>query len=415
MFPSINERSRRPGHWWPVLLVALVILLVPMRAEAADRYKEARELAFSGQREAARAMLTELLVDKPRHWDARILLGRLFAWDKRYDEAREQLLVVVRAKPDYADARNALADVELWSGHPEQALDFLENGLTRRPTNQDLLYKKAVAQRKLGDLRGAALTLGQLNDINPSHGRGSKLFASLRLQRMRHKVGFGYGYTDIDTLSNPWHAGSFQLSRRTGIGTVALRLNYANRFQRGATQYEIDAYPRIVHGLYMYVNYGYSSSRLYPKHRYAGELYANLPQGVELSAGFRRLVFGSSTVTIYTGTLAKYQGNWWISFRPYITPKSIGTSRSYQLTVRRYFGDADTYFGVTAGRGSSPGEVRDVSDLLRLDSWKVGFRMQKALGDVFILKISGRYGWEELVTNRERRRFNLGIGIQRRF
>lgn len=415
MFSLSNDRSWRSRHGWSVLLVALVILLVPMRAEAADRYKEARGLAFSGQREAARVILTELLVDKPNHWDARILLGRLFAWDKRYNEAREQLLVVVRAKPNYADARNALADVELWSDHPERALDFLEDGLSRKPTNEEFLYKKAVAQRKLGDMRGAALTLDQLEDVNPAHTRGNKLFASLRLQRMRHKVGFGYGYTDIDTLSAPWHAGSFQLSRRTGMGTVALRVNYANRFQRGATQYEIDAYPKIAHGLYMYVNYGYSSSRLYPKHRYAGELYANLPGGVEISAGARRLVFGSSTVTIYTGTLAKYQGNWWISFRPYITPKSVGTSRSYQLTVRRYFGDADTYFGVTGGRGSSPGDVHDISDLIRLDSWKIGFRMQKKLGDVFILKLSGRYGWEELLGNRERRRFNLGLGIVRRF
>lgn len=412
-----ETRCVRPARAWVLVLLAALVVSVPLRAEAMqDRFKEARALAFSGERDAAREMLVALLEQRPNHWDARILYGRLFAWDKRYEEAREQLMIVIRAKPDYADARNAIADVELWSDNPERALWFLEGGLSTKPTHQDFLYKKAVAQRKLGDHAGAASTLDQLYTINPAHERAAKLFASLRLERMRHKVGVSYGFTDVDTLHDPWHAGSVQLSRRTGIGTVVARLNYANRFDDNATQYELDAYPKIADGLYAYVNYGYSSSsRLYPNHRYATELYANLPHGIEISAGFRRLEFNSSTVTIYTGTLAKYYGSWWFSFRPYITPKDIGTSRSYSLTIRRYFGDADTYLGITGGKGSSPGEVRDVNDLIQLDSWKVGMKFQKKIADVFILKLSGRYGWEELFNGRERRQFDLGVGFERRF
>jgi len=394
----------------------LLVLVVPGDASAAqDRFDQARELAFAGDRDGAREILHELLEERPEHWDARILLGRTLAWDKRYDEAREELLVVVRAKPSYSDARNALVDVELWSEHPEAAMAFLDEGLARSPNNEDFLYKTAAAQRQMGLLRDAMVTLDRLLDRNPSHARGADMFSSLRVRRAKNKFGLGYGYTDVDTLSSAWHGASAQLSRRTGLGSVALRANWSRRFDRTATQFEIDAYPRIMDGLYVYLNYGYSADQLYPEHRFGGELYANLPRGVELSAGFRRLQFASSEVTIYTGTVAKYVGNWWISLRPYITPKNAGTSQSYALTVRRYFGNRDTYIGVTAGTGSSPNDIQDVTDLVRLDSRKLAAGASWAVTDLFIVKFGARYGWEELIPGRERNQFNVALGIDRRF
>jgi len=412
---SDNDTTTR---WWHTIAACILLLacVAPGSASAGqDRFMQARELAFDGDREGAREMLRELLEAKPNHWDARILLGRTLAWDKRYEEARQELLIVVRAKPNYSDARNALVDVELWSDHPEAAIGFLDDGLAASPNNEDFLYKKATAERKLGMLPDAMITLDRLLDRNPSHEKAAKMFASLRVGRAKNKFGLGYGYTDVDTLSSAWHGASAQLSRRTGLGSVSLRANWSRRFDRTATQLEIDAYPRIMDGLYLYVNYGYSADKLYPKHRFGGELYANLPKGVELSAGFRRLQFGSSDVTIYTGTVAKYVGNWWISLRPYITPKSIGTSRSYALTVRRYFGNRDTFIGLTAGTGSSPNDVQDVTDLLRLDSRKLGMRASWAFTDLFILKLGARYGWEELLHDRDRTQFNVALGIERRF
>jgi len=406
-----RARLRRLGA-----MTLLLSLMLPTAAMAMqDRFQQARTLAFDGQRQEARAILQQLLQDKPEFWDARILLGRLYAWDKQYDEAREHLLQVVRAKPGYTDARSALADVEIWSGNYERAVGLLDEGLSSHPTNQDLLYKKALAQRKLGDYSGASVTLEQLHDVNPAHAQAARLYASMREQRRRNKFSLNYGYTDINRLADPWHIGSVQVSRRTGIGTVVGRYNYTNRFGRSAQQFEIDAYPRIVNGLYAFINYGYSDDSLFPQNRYAAELYANLPGGIELSGGFRYLDFRSSKVTIYTGTLAKYLGNWWLSFRPYITPKAIGTSRSYQFTARHYFGDADNYLGVTGGVGSSPGELLDVTDLVRTDSWKVGLRLQKSLGDAFLLKLSGRYSDEDLISGANRRELGFGIGFERRF
>lgn len=410
------ESPKRMRRIAPLVGFALaLVLLVPAAALAQERYDQARELAFAGDREGARTLLHELLADSPNNWDARILLGRTLAWDKRYDEAREELLYVVRAKPGYSDARNALADVELWADRPEAALAVVEEGLRGDPNNTDFLFRKATAQRKIGELGGAMVTLDRLLDRDPSHARAASMFNSLRVQRAKNKFGIGYGYTDMDTLSTPWHGASAQLSRRTGIGSFSLRMNWSHRFERSAKQFEIDGYPRIMDGLYVYVNYGYSSDRLFPRHRYGAELYTNLPHGIELSAGFRRLEFANSDVTMYTGTVAKYIGSYWISLRPYITPKSLGTSQSYALTVRRYFGDRDTYLGLTVGTGASPGELQDVSDLVRLDSRKIGLRGSWAFTDLFLLKASARYGWEELLGDRERNEISFALGFERRF
>jgi len=415
---SLRIDNDNTARWWHTItcLVLLTALAAPGNASAGqDRFNQARELAFAGDREGAREIIHELLATQPNHWDARILLGRTLAWDKRYEEAREELLVVVRAKPNYSDARNALADVELWSEHPAAALALLDDGLARSPNNEDFLYKKAKAQRDLGMLPDAMVTLDRLLDRNPSHTQGASMFASLRVRRARNKFSLGYGYTEVDTLSRAWHGASAQLSRRTGLGSVLLRVNWSQRFGSRATQFEIDAYPRIMDGLYVYVNYGYSADRLYPEHRFGGELYANLPRGVELSAGFRRLQFANTDVTIYTGTVAKYVGNWWISLRPYITPKSIGTSQSYALTARRYFGNRDSFIGLTVGTGSSPGDIRDVVDLVRLDSRKVGMRVSWGVSDLFSLKLGAGYGWEELASGRVRNEFNVAFSIERRF
>ncbi len=367
---------------------------------------------MSGRR---RAILIEVLEESPRNWDARILLGRLYAWDGRHDEARKELLVVVRAKPGYSDARNALIDVELWSDHPDRALGYVDEGLARDPNHEDFLYKKATAQRKLGDLAGASVTVDRLLDRNPGHERGAQLHSSIRLKRSVNKFAIGYGYTDADTLSNPWHGFSVSLNRRTPLGSVILRANWSERFRKKAQQFEIEGYPRLIDGMYAYVNYGYSEDSLYPRHRYAGELYANLAHGIELSAGFRRLEFESSQVTIYTGTVAKYIGSWWISLRPYITPKDVSASRSYALTVRRYFGNRDSYLGLTSGFGSSPTDVISVFDLERLNSRKVSAVYSKALGDYTIVKFGGGYSWEELTHARERNWFSFSASLARRF
>lgn len=137
-------------------------------------------------------------------------------------------------------------------------------------------------------------------------------------------------------------------------------------------QAEVDAYPRLTDRTYAYLNVGYSASDIFPAWRFGGELFASLPDAWEASVGFRQLRFGDSPVTLYTGAVGKYVGNYWFSLRPYLRFKESGTSASAGLTMRRYFADADHYVGATASFGSSPSDRVTPDAVARANSFSAG-------------------------------------------
>ena len=106
----------------------------------------ARSRALAGDYETARIICLKLLRDIPNFHDARALLGRTYAWQRRFDEARPILAELVRRAPDYPDGYVASMDVEIWSGHGEVALSIARNALSRFPGNADLLAGQARAR-----------------------------------------------------------------------------------------------------------------------------------------------------------------------------------------------------------------------------------------------------------------------------
>lgn len=226
-------------------------------------FKRARDLAFQGNRKEAIEICIKILKIKPEYHDARILLGRLYAWDKEYDNARNELHQVIQDKPGHLDARQLLERIQY--------------------THQ--LFKMSLRYRY------------------DHFDRGKR----------------NYG---------PWHMFSFDLSKKMKWGSIIARTNYANRSfgssAKSGTQFELDLYPRITKGFYAYLNGGYSSSSIFPKYRFGGELYKSLPFSFEISAGIRYLDFLSTQVYIYTGYLGKYYKNYWFSFRPFFTSKPSG-------------------------------------------------------------------------------------------
>ncbi len=356
----------------------------------------AREKAFAGQREDARRLCKMILARSPSYSDVRILLGRTYAWDGRRDEARAEFYKVLSDNPAYKDALNALMDVELWDDKYGKALEIANRGLRSHPNDEDFLLKKARALKNLGRDEEALNVLAQLEDINPSYAGISPLREDIKITSMVHSVAVGYATDRFSEIYDPMHYAYLQLSRRTGYGSVFGRLNYSNRFQTEGIQFESDLYPRIADGVYAYLNYGYSNSNLFPRHRAGAEVYGKLPFSFEGSIGLRHLYFGpSSMVTIYTGSLGLYYGSYWFSLRPYLTPKDGGASKSMSLTVRRYFADAENYVSVRAGAGFSADERSIQSsagfggkEVFYLKSQTVSLGWQQSLAVHYLLNIT---------------------------
>jgi YaiO family outer membrane protein len=390
-----------------------------------ELFQRARETAFAGKREEARAMLFTILERSPDYTDVRIFLARTYAWDGMRTQARKELQTVLTQSPQHEDALNALVDVEMWDDQFAYGLTVVNTALSYYPNSEDLLYKKASILHSLNRPDEAVVVVNQLLTINPSHEKGISLLDDLRKASMKYTAGVSY---DLDLFSrtfSPAHSLAAQLARTNRWGSSIIRLNYAHRFSANGIQPEIDLYPRIADGIYAYLNYGYSESDLFPQHRVGAEVFSKLPASLEASAGIRYLYFGSaSKVTIYTGSVGWYYKSYWISLRPYITPGEPGTSFSTNLTIRRYFKDADNYMGLTGGYGFSPDDRRiqsaaglSTDGIYILKSQRLGVAWQKTLPRNFILNTSlgavhqelsfdqGKYVW---ITN-------LVAGIRKRF
>ncbi len=340
-------------------------------------FNRARELAHNNLYAQARELCDQILKSYPDYHDAAILKGRTFAWEGDYDQAREVLNEVRQKVPGNKDALYALIDVEMWAENYDEALLLLDLALKDQPSSTHLLYRKALVLKESGDETAAVVVINQLLDMDPTYKEAKDLLKTIESARYINHIGIGYrGYHFLETDSEPWHLFYGEAGRRTEIfGPLVLRANIANRYDISSWQLELDAYPTIRSGTYLYLNAGFSpDSELFPFSRFGFELFQGFPASWEASAGFRLLNFDNKDLLILTGSVSKYFKNYYFSFRPYFSFSSDGNDpdgRSYFLTMRRFFGSNDHYLSIMAGRGFSAdfdkligGEVYDLGGTL---------------------------------------------------
>jgi YaiO family outer membrane protein len=387
---------------------------------SSDEFKRARELAFDGNREEARSICYEILNQNPKFYDARILIGRTFAWDKDFKLGREELQKVLDEDFDNSDAIFAMIDLEKWAGDPNKAIFYCEYGQSIYPNEEAFLVQKAGLLQDIGDENMSLQVLDELLVLNPGNEEGLALMKKYKLSRMIYKAIYQHDYEYFNKpYKRKWHLSSFQLARRNSWGTIIGKLNLGDLISEGesfwsnevAKQFEVDAYPVVSKNSYAYLNYGYSPDNLFPKHRAGAELYHKLPKAFGVSAGMRFLQFnsdaGNKNIYIYTASLEKYYRNYWFSFRTYLTPKNGDVSQSYWLESRRYLRNSKNYIGLELATGVSPDEARGnflSPDVYKYKSKKFRLSYQDRLGKtdrlLYLLKIG--YEREEYQVNEKR-------------
>lgn len=315
----------------------------------------ARKLTYSGKRGEGRQLVLRLIQQHPTYLELKTFVGRTYAWDGTYAEARKFFAEVTAADPATLDNYLAWSDAERWADEPGKNLAVVEQGLLHFKDDPELLYRKAKLLSSAGKLADAKRLVQKALRQQPHHREAYVLLQELRSQLLDNSVSVGFSHEEFSKFYSPTNAGYVQASRTTSLGSVIGRVNYAARFGKQAFQPEVDLYPRLFRGFYAYLNAGFSAGSLFPEQRYGAEIFGSLPESFEASAGARYLDFGpQSRVTIYTGSVGYYTGNYWLSLRPYITPDSGSTSTSASLTVRRYFRNPENYFSLRIGAGISP-------------------------------------------------------------
>ena len=320
----------------------------------AQTLDEAKELAYKGEREKARE-ICRILLAQEFDSDVAVLMARTFAWDGKYDSTRVYISKVLDQYPDHWDAMDCLSDVQYWEEKYADAIKSCDIMLAKEPQDETFMFKKAKILNAMQQYDQAVNQLESLLKIYPANAEARTKLETIRLDQMKNRVKIGYTLDAFEKSANkdPWHLIAVSYGRKTSIGTVIGRVNWAERYGTKALQYEVDAYPHITEKDYAYVNLGFSDNTIFPKMRTGLEWYHSFPKSFEGSIGMRALVYDATTF-IYTGSAGKYIGNYWISLRAYVTPNSSGASTSASIQARRYFADPEDYIGLRLGYGISP-------------------------------------------------------------
>lgn len=348
-------------------------------------YFRARELALEGQYEQAREICNQILEFYPQYHDVKVLKARTYSWEGEFVQSNDLLREVLEEEPGHKEALFALIDLQMWYADYQEALKFLDIALAEDPNDTHLLYRKALALKESGDELAAVVLLNQILTLDPTYSDAKDLLDEIETTRLRNHVGVGYRglhflQSSIDT--KPWHLVYAEYGRRTRpLGPVLFRANYAIRpdIDMTSLQIEVDAYPTVRQGTYLYLNAGFSPDRkLFPITRFGFELHQALPASWEVSGGFRILNFDETEsliltkdLLIITGSLSKYYKKYYFSLRPYFTFSSVSddpNSRSVFFTARRFLSSNEHYLSLTVGRGFSAdydrltgGQVYDLS------------------------------------------------------
>ena len=323
-------------------------------------------------RTEALQLLEEHLTVKPTDSDAITLHGTLLSWEGRYVEARSDLTKVLAAHPGHHDALRALINAEMWSDHPAEAERLAREALALELGDPDLILVRVRALTAMKRLREAGDLAATAVRMDPTNRRAADLGEDVADSLRQWKMSLGHSSQWFSDGRTPWNEDQMSLSRQTRTGSVIARFSNASRFGEQSRQGEIDYYPHLRRGTYAYLNFGYSpDAGLYPRYRAAGDIYQSLGHGLEVTAGYRRLSFGSG-INIYTAAVTRYQGSWMFTGRTYLTPDSVGTSHSMHFSVRRYFGERLSYWSAGGGWGSSPTGIATLTDIGILNSSSVG-------------------------------------------
>ena len=358
----------------------------------------------------------QILERYPNYNDVRTYLGTIYSWNNRYDEARAEFKSVLDRDADDRDATIAAINNELWSDNYETALKITNDWLAKKNNDIDVIFVKIKILEHFEKYKEAIDETIKILTIESDNKKAIIKKKDLKLQNAKNSIGLTYN-VDAYKDNTPHHLFYADYSRKTPLGSVIGRVNYAERFGNKGYQFEADAYPRYFKNTYGYVNFGYSEAAgLFPKYRYGFDVYHNFPKALEASLGIRYLIFSSSEVAIYTGHFGKYLGNYWLSLRPFITPGNTGTSFSGIFQIRRYFSSSKDYMGLSFGLGSSPDDKRKYFDTVsNLASNKIKLEYNKPFATFWIFNINAAYENEEYFPSKFRDIYSVGIGIQKLF
>jgi YaiO family outer membrane protein len=193
-------------------------------------------------------------------------------------------------------------------------------------------------------------------------------------------------------------------------------------------QYEIEAYPWISRNSYAFLNAGYSNAfSVFPKWQFQADIFQKIPNtGFEVSVGGAYLDVidvvdtpdnaPPQNIWIFTPYIGYYYKElWWFSYRPYFTFEDYNCYVSHTFTIRRFFGNEDTYASIDFITGPSPYEDNFYISTVPVNQVLAGIDFQTRLPHNWLIYPSFMAGREEWFPGLWRNVYYSQIIITKRF
>lgn len=295
----------------------------------------------------------------------------------------------------------------------------IDDELEKDPKNVTLLYKKAALDADLEHWKSGIATLDELLRYQPTNEIAIQLKKNLEVFKQKephNEIGFDQDMAHVSDLNAYWQYNSLHYYRLTDVGNFGGRINYAHRYGTTGKQFQIELFPQFSDHIYANLILGYANTTqiLFPNLQYRIDGYYNTTHGVELSlgqGGQKYLRFSNQKIFLYTGSLGKYQGNFYVWFRPYhYTPKS---TEYYEVGVRRYFSDANNYVGAVIGAGKLPdiGDLPPIDQMIVINQKGIGINSQFSLSKSFFIKLAAGYVKQLYPNSINREITDVNIGL----
>lgn len=400
--------------------LCFILLSLLLTAEAFAQldglYQRARIQAHQGKYEEADLLLRSLLREEPSHYDALFLQALITAWDGEYMPALRQLNTLMHQQGATRELVEAITRINYWAGEHHKAVIEAENGLELYPDNTTLMYLRARAQAAEQNYDAAIDGLQELLRLAPTNEEALALLKLLEVQRLKNTVGIEYMHAQFSNSFSPWHQVTASYSRKVPSALLVGRIKYASMFDQQGIQAEIDAYPVLNDKTYAYLNAGVSDASILPAFRWGAELYREIDQKWEASAGMRGLYFENAPVHVYTAQLGHYFPTYWISARGLLTTLEDNQHMGGLLTLRRFIEHEDRYVSLYLGSGATPLRVNSLIEIQRLDASWLGMDYQHPLGDrTWLLRTSLEVQQETYPEVRTTNRLSFSLQLQKRF
>ena len=158
-----------------VLLILLFLVSNPVFSQEKiqlgnrEDYKAAITSYFQKENwDAGKVILDEALQKYPKDSDLRMLLGKFYYAQKKYDQARYELLKSLEYYKDNFQAKSLLVNVEMATRRYSSAICYINELLEVSPYNKNLWLKKIDAYRLMGNIERANQLLKRILIIYPN-------------------------------------------------------------------------------------------------------------------------------------------------------------------------------------------------------------------------------------------------------